>query len=160
MRRAATIWLGRSYRRGPKAIDAYREAIAVEPLHWYAVLAAARIKKLRVEPPKPFENAVSPVSVEVPSEPLPLPETFEAYRSLGLDLDGIAWLKTHENALVAGRPRSQHIPLLTGLYRDARAYREALRGRTSAHGLSPKRPVRASLVVGCCIPHALAVYRR
>lgn len=119
-------WLGRSYRRGPKAIGAYQEAIAVEPLHWYAVLAAARIKKLKVEPPKPFENAVSPVSIEVPSEPLPLPETFEVYRSLGLDLDGIAWLKTHEDALLADRPRPQRIPLLTGLYRDARAYREAL----------------------------------
>ena len=120
------FWLGRAYRRGPKAVDAYREAIAVEPLHWYAVLAAARLKKLKVEPPKPFENAVSPALVEVPSEPLPLPQTFEVYRSLGLDLDGIAWLKTHENALVADQPRAQHIPLLTGLYRDAGAYREAL----------------------------------
>jgi len=120
------FWLGRAYRRGPKAVDAYREAIAVEPLHWYAVLAAARLKKLKVEPPKPFENAISPALVEVPSEPLPLPQTFEVYRSLGLNLDGIAWLKTHESALVADRPRPQRIPLLTGLYRDARAYREAL----------------------------------
>ncbi|NNE20062.1 MAG: transglycosylase SLT domain-containing protein [Myxococcales bacterium] len=119
-------WLGRAYRRGPKALDAYQEAIAVEPLHWYAVLAAARIRKLKVEPPAPFDNSVSPVSVEVPSEPLPLPHTFEIYRNLGLDLDGIDWLKTHENALVADQPRSQRIPLLTWLYRDAGAYREAL----------------------------------
>ncbi len=119
-------WLGRAYRRGPKSLDAYREAIAVEPLHWYAVLAAARIKKLKVEPPKPFENAVSPVSVEVPDEPLPMPQTFEVYRSLGLDVDGIAWLKSHENALVADQPGSRRIPLLIRLYRDAGAYREAL----------------------------------
>ena len=119
-------WLGRAHRRGPKALDAYREAIAVEPLHWYAVLAASRLKKLQVEPPKPFENAVSPVSVEVPNERLPLPETFEVYRSLGLDLDGIAWLKAHENSLVAGEPKSRRIPLLTALYRDAGAYRESL----------------------------------
>jgi soluble lytic murein transglycosylase len=119
-------WLGRAYRRGPKAVEAYREAIAVEPLHWYAVLAAARLKRLNVEPPRPFENAVSPVSVDVPSEPLSLPQTFEVYRNLGLDLDGIAWLKANENALVADAPKSQRIPLLTGLYRDAGAYREAL----------------------------------
>lgn len=119
-------WLGRAYRRGPKALDAYRRAIAVEPLHWYAVLAAQRLKRLNVEPPEPFENAASPSSVEVPENPLPLPRTFEVYRSLGLDLDGIAWLNAHENTLVAEHPKSQRIPLLVGLYRDAGAYREAL----------------------------------
>jgi soluble lytic murein transglycosylase-like protein/TolA-binding protein len=119
-------WLGRSYRRGPKAIDAYRRAIAVEPLHWYAVLAAGRLKRLKVKPPGPFENATSPSSVEVPDSDLPLPETFEAYRRLGLDLDGIAWLNAHEYALVADYPRAQRIALLTRLYRDAGAYRDAL----------------------------------
>lgn len=119
-------WLGRAYRRGPKAVDAYRKAIAVEPLHWYAVLAASRLKRLQIEPPNPFEDAIAPSSVDVPNERLPLPGTFEVYRSLGLDLDGIAWLKAHANELVAGQPTSRHIPLLTALYRDAGAYREAL----------------------------------
>jgi len=119
-------WLGRSYRRGPRAIDAYRKAIAVEPLHWYAVLAAGRLKKLKVKPPAPFENSDVLVSIEVPERGLPLPETFDAYRRLGLDLDGIAWLNAHENALVAEYPKTQRIPLLTQLYRDAGAYRDAL----------------------------------
>ncbi len=119
-------WLGRSYRRGPKAIDAYRKAIAVEPLHWYAVLAAGRLKRLKVKPPAPFENATSPSSVEVPESDLPVPETFEAYRRLGFDLDGVAWLNAHENALVVDYPKAQRIPLLTQLYRDASAYRDAL----------------------------------
>jgi soluble lytic murein transglycosylase len=119
-------WLGRAYRRGPKAVDAYRKAIAVEPLHWYAVLAAQRLKRLKVEPPAPFENAASPSSVEVPENRLPLPDSFEVYSRLGLDLDGIAWLNAHENGLVAEHPKSQRIPLLTGLYRDAGAYRDAL----------------------------------
>ena len=56
----------------------------------------------------------------------PLPETFEAYRSLGLDLDGIAWLTSHESALVSEVPRSQQVPTLAHLYRDAGAYREAM----------------------------------
>ena len=119
-------WLGRAYRRGPKAVDAYRNAIGVEPLHWYAVLAAGRLKRLKVKPPAPFENASSPSSVEVPEGDLPMPDTFEAYRRLGLDLDGIAWLNAHENALVAEYPKAQRIPLLSRLYRDAGAYRDAL----------------------------------
>lgn len=119
-------WLGRSYRRGSKAVDAYRKAIAVEPLHWYAVLAAGRLKRLRVPPPTPFESASSLASIEVPEKALPLPETFEAYQRLGLDLDGIHWLHAHENPLVADYPKAQRIPVLTQLYRDAGAYREAL----------------------------------
>jgi soluble lytic murein transglycosylase len=119
-------WLGRAYRRGPKAIDAYRKAIGVEPLHWYAVLAAGRLKRLNVTPPSPFENAKSPSSAELPESYPSVPEPFEAYRRLGLDLDGIAWLNAHENALVAGYPKAQRIPLLTRLYRDAGAYRDAL----------------------------------
>jgi len=119
-------WLGRSYRRGPKAVDAYLEAIAVEPLHWYAVLAAQRLERLEVEPPAPFENAASPSSVDVPEQRLPLPATFEVYRNLGLDLDGIAWLNAHESSLVASAPKAQRIPLLTQLYHDAGAYRESM----------------------------------
>ncbi|MGB8330307.1 MAG: lytic transglycosylase domain-containing protein [Polyangiales bacterium] len=119
-------WLGRSYRRGPKAIEAYRAAIAVEPLHWYAVLAANRLKQLRVKPPSPFENAASPGLIELPASDLPIPETFAAYRRLGLDLDGIDWLNAHANELVAGYPSSQRIPLLARLYHELGAYREAL----------------------------------
>jgi soluble lytic murein transglycosylase len=119
-------WLGRAYRRGPKAIDAYRKAIGVEPLHWYAVLAAGRLKRLNVTPPSPFENATSPSSSEIPESYPSLPEPFEAYRRLGLDLDGVAWLNAHENALVAPYPKTQRIPLLTRLYHDAGAYRDAL----------------------------------
>ena len=119
-------WLGRAYRRGPKAIDAYRKAIAVEPLHWYAVLAAGRLKRLKVAPPAPFENATSPSAVEVPNIYPPMPDTFEAYRRLGLDLDGIAWLNANEHRIVAEYPKAQRIPVLTSLYRDAGAYRDAL----------------------------------
>ncbi len=120
-------WLGRSYRRGPKALEAYLETIDVEPLHWYAVLAAARLARLKVKPPRPFESASSsngPIDVE---QSFPLPPTFEAYRALGLDRDGIRWLIEHENELVSGYPRAQRIPLLAAMYHDVGAYREALR---------------------------------
>lgn len=120
-------WLGRSYRRGPEAVEAYHSAVGVEPLHWYAVLAANRLKQLGRKPPAPFEGAPRPSSVEVPERYLSLPDTFEAYRRLGLDVDGIAWITSHENALVDPHPKAQHIPLLTQLYRDAGSFREALR---------------------------------
>jgi soluble lytic murein transglycosylase-like protein/TolA-binding protein len=119
-------WLGRSHRRGPKAIDAYRKAIAVEPLHWYAVLAANRLQRLKVKPPPPFVDAPSSSTAEVSAGDLPVPDTFELYRRLGLDVAGVEWLNAHENELVAGHPKEQRIPLLTQLYRDAGAYREAL----------------------------------
>jgi len=119
-------WLGRAHRHGPKAIDAYREAIAVEPLHWYAILAAKRLKRLKVKPPSPFAEELPLSQVEVPESRLPMPDTFEAYRRLGLDLDGIAWLRAHQNGLVAQYPKAQRIALLAQLYQDAGAYREAL----------------------------------
>jgi len=120
-------WLGRAYRRGPKAVGAYLAAIEVEPLHWYAVLAAQRLRRLGVKPPEPFAGASSPNSVQPPDPPPTLPDTFVLYRSLGLDLDGVAWMSTHEVELVATYPKSQRIPALTELYREAGAYREALR---------------------------------
>lgn len=120
-------WLGRSYRRGPKAVEAYRRAIEVQPLHWYAVLAASRLRQLRVEPPAPFEQALVSNTVDVPGSPPPLPDTFLVYRSIGLDLEGIEWLTKHESELVSGLPKSQRIPALALLYREAGAYRDALR---------------------------------
>ncbi|MGB5695899.1 MAG: lytic transglycosylase domain-containing protein [Polyangiales bacterium] len=119
-------WSGRALRRGPLAIDAYRKAVAVEPLHWYAILAVSRLKRLGVRPPPPFESEAFVESAEAPLGGLTLPGTFEAYRRLGLDADGVAWLNAHENALVAEYPRAERIRLLTGLYREAGAYRDAL----------------------------------
>lgn len=120
-------WLGRARRRGPKAVAAYRDAIAVEPLHWYAVLAAQRLRRIGVAPPEPFEAALSPASTEPPAQEPRLPQTVLLYRSLGLDRDGVRWMTGRETELVSGYPRSQRIPVLADLYRQAGAYREALR---------------------------------
>lgn len=122
----AHYWLGRAYRRGPKAIAEYRQAIGIEPLHWYAVLAASRLKQLGVAPPAPFEEASSSSSIETPSVAPPLPPTFLAYRRLGLDRDAIAWLGAHEQLLVQEVEKTSRIPTLARLYGDAGAYREAM----------------------------------
>ena len=125
-RARAHYWIGRAYRRGPKAVSAYRAAIEVEPLHWYAVLAVDRLKRLKTLPPAPFESASSPRSAEAPETFPPLPATFEAYHRLGLDQDGIAWLTANQSSLVADVPSVQRIPTLAKLYDEAGAYREAM----------------------------------
>lgn len=119
-------WLGRAHRRGPKAVDAYLKAIDVEPLHWYAVLASQRLERLKTEPPAPFAGAATGGSLQPPSTAPALPDAFVAYRGLGLDRDGIAWLGANEVRLVSAYPKSERIPALTQLYREAGAYREAL----------------------------------
>ncbi len=127
-------WLGRAHRRGPKAVAAYRRAIAVEPLHWYAILAANRLDQLGVEPPDPFEPADPRDPAELTEDRLPLPGEWLAYERLGLDDDGVRWLEAHENALVEPFPRAERIPLLARMYGEIGAYREALRvARRRAH---------------------------
>lgn len=120
-------WLGRSYRRGPKAIEAYREAIAVEPLHWYATLAAHRLQRLGVTPPGPFDAVSSGRKLALPAEGLSIPNELSVYQRLGLDLEGIRWLRAYEDELVAPFEREIRTPLLAGLYRDLGAYEDALR---------------------------------
>ncbi|MEM8607509.1 MAG: transglycosylase SLT domain-containing protein [Myxococcota bacterium] len=120
-------WLGRAYRRGPKAVEAYREAIDVEPLHWYAVLAAARLERLGVTPPDPFESRDEGGAASDETVALALPETFVVYRGLGLDRDGIRWLADHEKGLVDDYPKPDRIRLLATLYDEIGAYRDGLR---------------------------------
>lgn len=120
-------WLGRSYRRGPKAVEAYRSAMAVEPLHWYAVLAAHRLERLGVTPPSPFEGFSSTAALALPHRGLPVPQELSVYRRLGLDVEGIGWLRAHENELAEPFEKQLRIPVLARLYRDIGAYQEALR---------------------------------
>ena len=119
-------WLGRSYRRGAKAVDEYREAIRIDPLHWYAVLAAARLERLKVPVPPPFEPAEQSVESKIAWQPVPLPDTFVAYRDLGLDKEGIAWLRDYEDQLMEAYPRDDRLPLLATTYDSIGAYREGL----------------------------------
>ena len=119
-------WLGRAYRRGPKAVAAYRGAIEVEPLHWYAVLAASRLSRIGVEPPAPFSNGEPAPRVVALDGTIPIPSTYQLYSDLGLDRDALRWLKDHEGELVAPYPRAHHLPLLLTMYDSVGAHREAL----------------------------------
>ena len=133
-------WLGRSYRRGPKATEAYRQAIAVDPLHWYAVLAAGRLARLKVTPPPPFPQSALSVERDDDWHPAPLPPTFVAYQELGLDNEGILWLRDHEDDLIADYPRAERIPILATTYDSVGAYRDGLRVARLRTGFSQTSP--------------------
>ncbi|MGE0784899.1 MAG: transglycosylase SLT domain-containing protein [Sandaracinaceae bacterium] len=93
-------WLGRARarahdRRG--AIAAYREALYVEPLHYYALLARQRLEEMHEETPPPF-----PEPAETDDEPAPsveLPEEVAFLAELGLTTDAAEALRAHEAEL-------------------------------------------------------------
>ncbi len=123
----ALYWLGRSLRRGSKAVAAYRAAIEVEPLQWYAILSADRLRRLKVQPPSPFTSSGAEVSETADTAAIQLPETYVAYQSMGLDAEAVRWLRENERDLLAPHPPSERRPLLASLYLETGAYPEALR---------------------------------
>ena len=86
-RARAHYWTGRArHRMGQRraASDAYRAAIGVEPLNWYALLAAQRLKSMRLDPGHPFARATPPPPrITVP----PLPPDAVFFSALGLVKD-------------------------------------------------------------------------
>jgi|GEM_PF-1222784 len=84
------------------ALRHYREAMAVEPLHWYALLARARISALGGDPgPVLPANITSSTTVgPLPSQmdPVPLPAAAQFYSELGLDDDAIGALRGQESS--------------------------------------------------------------
>ena len=97
-------WLGRTRQaRGDRAgaEAAYRDALYVEPLHWYALLARQRLESLGVTAPAPFPNAPEPgPAAEVTVQ---LPEDARFYARLGLRHDALAALRRRETAMRRGR---------------------------------------------------------
>ncbi len=103
VRARGRYWLGRALQaRGEsaRAIDAYRGALYVEPLHWYALLARQRLEELGVEAPPPFPDPPEPgPAVRVVAE-LPAEATF--FAELGLRHDALAVLRRRERAMRRG----------------------------------------------------------
>ena len=81
------------------ALRHYREAMAVEPLHWYALLARARIAALGGDPGPPLPASITshgPLPNQM--EPVPLPPAAQFYSELGLDDDAIGALRGQESS--------------------------------------------------------------
>ncbi len=96
-------WVGRTRQaRGDRegALRAYRDALYVEPLHWYALLARQRIEELGEVAPPPFPEpalAGTPPEVEVS-----LPPDVAFHASLGLRHDALAAVERQEARIRRG----------------------------------------------------------
>ncbi len=101
VRARGIYWLGRARHAAgdrARAIAAYREALHLEPLHWYALLARQRLIELGEEPGPPFPERA--VAASAPSAPaVALPEEVVFYAGLGLRHDALEALRAHEGAL-------------------------------------------------------------
>lgn len=94
VRGRGTYWLGRSRQaRGDTAgaIAAYRAALYVEPLHWYALLSRQRLEELGEDAPAPFPEP--PLEGVPPRVGVELPEVARFYFALGLRGDALAALR-------------------------------------------------------------------
>jgi soluble lytic murein transglycosylase len=134
------------------ALSHYRDAMAVEPLHWYALLAKARIEAAGEDPGPPFgvpqgeTDGRAPGPAFDPSS-LPLPESAAFYAEVGLLDDAVNALRTDEVALREGRT-DDGLPRLIAAYHTlgdyTRPYHLAARERRDVlqHPVNPAvRPI-------------------
>jgi len=108
-------WVGRARQEAGDrdgALEAYREALYVEPLHWYALLARQRIEALGEPSPPPFPEPAEPGAAETVR--VELPDAARFYASLGLRHEALDALRARERRMRRGRD---------GLRRVVAAYR-------------------------------------
>lgn len=130
-------WLGRArqaQRDSRGALAAYRDAMRVEPLHWYALLARQRIAALGEDPGPPFPLAAEPG--EPPGTSAALPEEVAFYAELGLRADARDALRAREREV----REAGGLPALVAAYL---ALEEPARARTLASGAALRRSDRA-----------------
>lgn len=144
IRGRGAYWAGRAAEGAHQraaAIAHYRAAISAEALHWYALLARARLEALGevVGPPVPPAPPTSAAPVPLPAQALP--EAVAFYAALGLREDALAALRHDEDAVRHAAPRGRDLEALAGAYLalgDAsRAYRLVASRATLSHAPSP-----------------------
>jgi soluble lytic murein transglycosylase len=102
-------WAGRCALMANKrslAIEHLKNALAVEPLHFYALLSRSRLLSIGVDPGLPF-GATAPQATAVPSvvpavEPSRLPDDVQFYLRLGFRSDALAAMQAQENSIRDG----------------------------------------------------------
>ncbi len=96
-------WLGRTREaRGDRAgaIAAYRDALYIEPLHWYALLARQRLEALDEDPGPPFPEP--PLPGAAPEVDVALPPDAAFYAALGLRQDALDAVRRQEARIRRG----------------------------------------------------------
>jgi soluble lytic murein transglycosylase len=81
------------------ALRHYRAAMAVEPLHWYALLARMRIVAEGGDPGPPLPESITtrgPLPHTIAA--VPLPPAAQFYSELGLDEDAVGALRARESS--------------------------------------------------------------
>lgn len=99
-------------------VASYRAAIAAEPLHWYGLLARARMVELGVESGPPFAPPAAPASASPTPPRLRLPEAASFYLSLGLKDDARKFVRANESSIRSQAPRTRELEALTALYAE------------------------------------------
>ena len=125
----AAYWLGRTYQGLKKwglAIKAYRQAMEIEPLHWYASLAAHRLQRAKRKPGDPFPDD-QPRTKEAPPIEIKWPASVLFYSRLGLVADAVTALRRERAAVLKGVPASSHTRALAQAYTELGAHRDAYR---------------------------------
>lgn len=122
-------WQGRALEkmgRKNRAAQAYRLALNIETLHWYALWARQRLEGMGEEVGPPLKQG--PTAKAPPRLPAPaLPDDVRFYASLGLEEDAIDRARAQENALRAAAPRGREQETLIAIYHQIGAYRRAYR---------------------------------
>lgn len=109
VRARGLYWLGRARqsRGATSAAEAYREALHVEPLHWYALLARQRLEELGEDVPAPFPSEAEEGEGE--SVTIELPELVRFYAELGLRTDARDAMRRAERSVRAGPGRTRRL---------------------------------------------------
>ena len=106
VRARGRYWLGRARQargRRAQAIEAYRSALYVEPLHWYALLARQRLEQLGEQDIPPFPDPPEPAPRGSDADPpAPMPELAAFYAGIGLRHDALASVRRGERAIRRG----------------------------------------------------------
>ncbi|HKU41034.1 MAG TPA: transglycosylase SLT domain-containing protein [Polyangiales bacterium] len=144
-------WAGRCAliaNKRAQGIEYLKSALAVEPLHFYALVARSRLASIGVDPGLPFgvgpEQFAS--TTQVPIQPLTLPDDVQFYLRLGLWPEALRALQEQEGSARAGKSGDSLVALAAtyhSLGEYTRPYHLAERERDEAVRDAPFGPTRA-----------------
>ncbi|MCA9536764.1 MAG: lytic transglycosylase domain-containing protein, partial [Myxococcales bacterium] len=123
-------WRGRALEGAGDAASAalaYERVRQEEPLHWYSLLAEARLAALGRPVQSPFVGGAAPATGEHTLAWPNVPDDAVFFATLGLTDDAASVIAAQANAIRAGAPRSRRVEWLVAAYRAVGATSAAFR---------------------------------
>jgi soluble lytic murein transglycosylase len=146
-------WAGRCSllaKKRAQGIDYLKNALAVEPLHFYSLLARSRLLSIGADPGLPFGVTAAQATTAATGasmvEPIRLPEDVQFYLRLGFDTDALAALQAQEVRVREGMTGDSLVALsmaYQSLGEFSRPYHLAERERDDVLKDPPIGPTRA-----------------